>query len=193
MAEHARQRSPTAQLQSAAMSNGTVGCHAGTDVDGWGTWSSRRPPPLAAALPPAAPTRRHQTDSACQVQIIDAQTEGQGSGCAPALCADAAVQSEHAIIERVASERPPRDSPPSTADACTRARTADTDYISSSAAGGWGSMLDFVPAPHCSVMRHRVLKREAKEPRQCSSAHYEQLLCVCLRPPSAAVRASMCA
>ncbi len=192
MAEHARQRSPTAQLQSAAMSNGTVGCHAGTDVDGWGTWSSRRPPPLAAALPPAAPTRRHQTDSACQVQIIDAHTEGQGSGCAPALYADAAVQSEHAAIERVLIEPPPRVAPPPTADARTRALRAETDYISSSAAGGWGSMLDFVPAPHCSVMRHTVLKSEAKEPRQCSSAHYEQLLYVGVRLLPHAVRANLC-
>jgi hypothetical protein len=36
-------------------------------------------------------------------------------------------------------------------------------------------VLDFVPAPKCSVMRHAVLNA-AQQPRHCSSAHYEQLL-----------------
>jgi hypothetical protein len=86
------------------------------------------------------------------------------------------VQVDRSFHEQQQQQQQPCASPLKP-DACTQRSPGATDYIAC-AAVSCGGMGDFVPAPRCSVMRHAVLKADVQQPRHCSSAHYEQLLCV---------------
>ena len=166
--------------------NGGRGCSSAANVDaaadtaGWGTWSSRQPPQPTAFLPlaAAAPRRPAHADRSCQVQIIDVEAS-LGGAPAPILYADAAVQAalplaEHSLLLQQQQQQQHRVATTS-ANANTQPQRSDTDYVSSTAAS-WSGTCDFVPAPNCSVMRHRVLQSQHKPAQHCSSAHYEQLL-----------------
>jgi hypothetical protein len=156
-----------------------------TDIAGWGTWSSRQPPP--AALPtPAASLLRSQADCACQVQIIDAAAAMHNSVIVPPRYADAAVQAERPHSQHDRHGQQQQHCSSTAVNFCPQQHRSDADYVASSSAA-WGD-IDFIPAPNCSALRHPPLQREAKQPRQCTSAHYEQLLCV-----RAAARALRCA